>query len=581
MISPFKLIIINIFFLFFLSLFVYIFKRLFPKKKINPLFLLLLLSLGTSISIFRIGSYESGDFNIHVYRSVEFYKNLLEGFILPSWAGDLNASYGLPLFMFNYTFPYYATSFFHLLGFSFIDSLKVFLCINLILTSLFSYILGLKIFNKNKMNAFIFGIFYSFFPYHLISVHFKITLGEVSSYTLLPLFFYYIFLINETKKNKYLIYSSLIYFFIFISHIFIAILLIPLLFSYIFFNGKNKIKNLLNFSFILIFSLIASSYQWLPSIIFKSYLYITHIKIDLDKVFFPSLSDLLYSPWRYGLLFQGPNGEISYLLGYMQIALIILSLVFIFKRKFTNNEKGQIYFWLIFFFLYLSLLLPQSKIFWNLIPILGGSGPHRLLIILGLITAFISSITLSKIKNLKIIYLIILFVIGSTILNWGQRTVIPQINDEYIMKTLPLSTHKIDNHFYAATIYQNPNKLWENTVPDKPLKPNKLISYRVIKRSQNEHVYKISVNKNTILSENTLYFPGWNVYANNIKLKTYPNKNGHITFNINKGNFTVLIKYEDILYISLAKKISLFLITLSLLIIIFIKIKSSRGLNKH
>ncbi len=581
MIAPYKLIIINLLFLLFLFVFIFIFKRFFPKKKINPLFLVLLLCLGTSISIFRVGSYESGDFNIHVYRSIEFYKNLLEGSILPSWAGDLNAFYGLPLFMFNYTFPYYLTTIAHLLGFSFINSLKIFLFSNLILTGLFSYILGLRIYNKNKLNAFIFALFYSFFPYHLISVHYKITLGEISSYTLLPLLFYYISLVNENKKNIFLIHSSIIYFLIIISHIFIAIFTIPLFFTYMFFYGKSKIKNLLKFSFIFIFSLILSAYQWLPSILFKSYLYITHVKINLDNIFFPSLADLLYSPWRLGLLFQGPKGEISYLLGYVQILLIILSFVLIFKRKFTNMEKEKVYFWLFFFFLYFSLLLPQSKIFWNLIPILGGSGPHRLLIILGLITAFISSLVLSKIKNLKIIYLIILFMIGSTILNWGQRNLIPEINDEYLIKTLPLSTYNIDNHFYAATIYQNPKRLWENIIPNKPFQPNKLISYVVIKRSQNEHVYQMSVIKNTVVNENTLYFPGWNVYANNIKLKTYPSKNGHISFNISKGDFIVIIKYEDVFYISLAKKISLLLLTLSLLIIILIQIKSSRDLYKR
>ncbi len=581
MITPYKLVFINLLFLIFLTLLIFIFKIIFPKKKVNPLFLLLLLSLGTSISILRIGSYESGDFNIHAYRSIEFYKNILEGFIYPSWAGDLNALYGLPLFMFNYTLPYYFTTIAHLIGFSFINSLKFFLITNLVLTSLFSYILGLTVFNNNKLHAFVFAILYSFFPYHLISVHYKITLGEISSYTLLPLFFYFVSLTNKTKKNIFLIHSSLIYYFIFISHIFIAIFTIPLLFSYLFINGNDKLRNLIKFSFIVIFSLTLSAYQWVPSILFQSQLYITHINIDLNNIFFPSIIDLLYSPWRFGFLFQGPNGEISYLLGYTQIALILITIIFIYKRRFLNFEKKQIYFWLIFFVLYLFLLLPQSKLFWDFIPILGGSGPHRLLVIMGLITTFICSITISKIKNKKVIYLIILFAIGSTILNWGHRKVIPEINDEYLIKTLPLSTYNIDNHFYAATIYQNPKKLWENMIPINSFQPNESISSIIIKRSQNEHIYKMSVKYNTIVSENTLYFPGWNVYANNNKLKIYPNNKGHISFAINKGEYIVLIKYEDVYIISLLKKISLFLFIASLLTIVLIKIKSSKVLYKH
>ena len=60
---------------------------------------------------------------------------------MPSWAGNLNATYGYPLFIFNYTLPYYFISLFHFLGLSFINSLKVFLFSNMILSGIFMYVL--------------------------------------------------------------------------------------------------------------------------------------------------------------------------------------------------------------------------------------------------------------------------------------------------------------------------------------------------------------------------------------------------------------------------------------------------------
>src|SRR3990167_11280779 len=99
---------------------VLIYRYIYPKKKINLFFLLILISILPIISIFRIGTYESGDFNIHIYRIMSFYDSLKEGILIPSWAAELNATYGNPLFIFNYSLPYYLISLFHFLGISFI-----------------------------------------------------------------------------------------------------------------------------------------------------------------------------------------------------------------------------------------------------------------------------------------------------------------------------------------------------------------------------------------------------------------------------------------------------------------------------
>src|SRR3989344_6533128 len=69
----------------------------YPKSKIPYPILLLRFSLLPIISIFREGSYESSDINIHIVRTMAFYKSLAEGVLIPRWAGELNATYGYPL----------------------------------------------------------------------------------------------------------------------------------------------------------------------------------------------------------------------------------------------------------------------------------------------------------------------------------------------------------------------------------------------------------------------------------------------------------------------------------------------------
>ena len=154
------------------------YKFIFPKKKINLFFLLILISILPIISIFRNGDYESGDFNIHIYRIMSFYDSLKEGIIMPSWAAELNATYGNPLFIFNYSLPYYIISLFHFIGISFISSMKLYLGLTLYLSGIFMY-LWIKELTGNKLAAFTSAIFYIFNPYHLIDVHFSILLQNI------------------------------------------------------------------------------------------------------------------------------------------------------------------------------------------------------------------------------------------------------------------------------------------------------------------------------------------------------------------------------------------------------------------
>jgi len=58
---------------------------------------------------------------------------------------------------------------------------------------------------------------------------------------------------------------------------------------------------------------------------------------------------------------------------------------------------------------------------------------------------------------------------------------------------------------------------------------------KVISRTPTEHKYLIDAKTNLLLSENTYYFPGWKIYANN-KLLPYSTKDKE---NFNKMNFKI------------------------------------------
>ena len=543
------------------------YKFIFPKKKINLFALLLVISVLPIISIARAGVYESGDFDLHIRRAMEFYNLLSQGNVIPTWAGDLNATYGYPLFAFNYILPYYIISLFHFLGFSFVASLKNFLALNIFLSGVFMYLFSKNYF-KNTLTAFTVSIFYLFAPYHLIDVHFRITIGEILAYTLIPLIFYFLHKFINGKKIVYILLAGLMLGLVILSHIAVAVYLIPAIILYVYITAKQFTKTAL-YSFAIIFiSLLVAFFQWSASLIYYPYLFVsTHPSSNLP--YFPTIADLLYSPWRLGFLFQGPKGELSFLLGYAQVLTVILLIILLLRRR-AGSAKKIIALWLTLFLIYIFFVLPYSSFIWKYLPLIKDSGSQRILIPVAFCTSLLAGYFTKAIKRKWIIYALILLAIGSTILNWGNRRVIPTINDAILRSDLSLSYQWGDEHFYALPKWVNPKQQWFTKIPAKHIEITQGKAQVIeISRTSTLHTYKINALTPVKLNENTLYFPGWTATLNGKPILLKPDKNGIITLNLSEGKGVLKIAYQDLFLFQLTKIISiisLILITLYSLI---------------
>ncbi len=563
MLDPYRMIVINLFFSILVLAGIVFYKFIYPRKKINFFFLLLLISILPVISILRTGAYESGDFDIHIYRTMAFYSSLSQGHLMPSWAENLNATYGYPLFIFNYTLPYYILSFFHFVGFSFISSLKIFLGLNLILSGVFMYKMSKELF-KNNLAAFASAIFYIFVPYHLIATHFKITIGEILAYTLIPVIFTFLNRLIKKGNSIDLLITGLFFGLLALSHIFIAIILVPVFFVYIIFHLRFKLKSLFYFVSIFLIGSLISSYQWAPPLIYSKYLFIHLYPINTAALYYPSIKNLLYSNWRFGLLFQGPKGEISSLIGYAQLLIVLSTFFLLLKNKISKINKPDIIAWLTLFTILVLLMIPVSKQLWINLPLISDAGVHRLLILVSLCTSILAGyFVLTNAKRKWLIWAIILFAVFSTILNWGQRRVIPQINDSVLAEKLPYSTAKGEAHFYANTRWVNPKHPWFSQIPSSHLEiSNGKAQITNLERLSTEHKYLVNASTPITVKENTLYFPGWTATSNGKPIDIGPDKNGVITFSLPKGNNRINLNYNDLFLFKISKLISSLSITL-------------------
>lgn len=575
MLDPYRMVTINVIASLIL-LVIFIVVKYVYKKSLSPLFLLLTISILPVISIFRVGVYESGDFTIHIARSMAFYDALLEGNFLPSWAKDLNATHGYPLFIFNYSLPYYIISFFHFLGFSFITSMKIFLTTAFMLSGVTMYFWTKRIYKKSTA-AFMAAIFYTFAPYHLIATHFKVTIGEVLTFALLPFAFHCTYLLYKKPRLPIVMLTGFVFSLLILSHAVLGFFSLLLAASFILFLsfGERETLELKNISIAFIIALTISLYSWASPLLLQKYT--INDVVPIGTAYFPMLSELLYSPWRQGFLFQGPQGEISLLLGYVHIFILLITLAVIFFKKIPIKIKGQLIFWIVATVLLIFLITAYSKPLWESVPFLKIVGSHRLLIFTSFTMSLLAGYYVLLFNRRVLVFFLVIFAIGTTILNWGHRRVMPDVTDSILKNNLWKSTAEGEGHFYANSKWVDIHNPWFSKHPKQHIEilkgEGKVTN---TKRTSTQHIYYVDAKTPLEVRENTLYFPGWEAKHDGKKTTILPDKRGIITFTIPKGTYTLEVLYTDVQAVRMNKLIS----AVAFIIIIFYLLHKARYIFK-
>ena len=553
--EPYKMIVVSSIASVILLSTVLFYKYIYPQKKINPLVLLLFLSFLPLISMFRPGTYESGDFNFHLYKAIEFYHILTTEHILPSWGGNLNATYGYPVFLFAQPLPYLIISLFHMSGIPFIESAKLLFALTFILSGISMFWWAKEEFDKRS--ALVIAIFYLYAPYHLVDMHFRANAGEVFIFVFFPLCMYAIKKIISFPKLTWVLAGSLSIALLILSHP-TAVTIFPFLAAYSVFLLSNKItKKKLSQKISMFFShsiplainclvgLLLSAFYWLPVVFESSYIHGSH----MPNITFRSIAEYIYSPWRFGLLFQGNRGELSFVIGYVQWFLIFLAFWFLFKKKYKALDRKYILFFTGSFFVIFFMMQSISQPLWAHLPLLRNiEFSYRLLILQAFISATIAGLVIKNIKQQWIVIFICLVAIFSTILNWGHRHLIPDINDAYLKQQLPYSTYQGEGLGPAKPLWTDPVQPWHRVIPNNNIEFVKGAGdYILLKRTSTKHEYIINAKTDTLVKENTLYFPGWTVLANNKPIRiiyTAKKEPGIIHFNLKRGIYKVELLFQ-------------------------------------
>lgn len=309
------------------------------KKTILIISALLLLSIPSIKSLLPKGGYTSHDLTHQVVRQIDIDRLLTEGQFPPRWSGNLNNGYGYPLFNFIYPTPAIFGEVFHMLGFDFVESVKAVFLVSMLMGVIGMYLFLNSLFPKNKLGAFLGTMFYLYAPVRFLDIYVSAASGNALALGILPFIFWSIVEISKGKKWAIPV-GSISFALLVTSHNVTTLMFAPVILAFsivLILKSKAKPEIIKNICLMLALGVGLSAFFWIPAIFEKKYIIYDSVLGNFWQNQFPSLMQILHSPWGYGLSHpEAPEpGDLSYQIGLAQIfaGAIILPALFLFKKK--------------------------------------------------------------------------------------------------------------------------------------------------------------------------------------------------------------------------------------------------------
>ncbi|MBP6098747.1 MAG: hypothetical protein KA477_02080 [Candidatus Levybacteria bacterium] len=536
-------------------------KLIFSSNSIS-LITIILFSFLALLSLLQNGIPLTHDGQDHLARIANFYASLSEGILVPRWAGNLNWGYGHPVMMFLYPLPSYMASLFHFLGFDISNSFKLVFAFSFI-ASAFSMYYWLRTFT-GIYPALLGSVLYIYLPYRFVDMYVRGAIGEHVAFIFPPLICY--FLVKSSLKGNLWNFTGIILSSagLILAHNAISIMFFPIIIFYgllDYIKHKNLLVAIKQIGSIG-YGVLLSAFFWIPAFLEGKYT-LRDIVTGSDEYShrYIDLKSLLYGDWNYGI-----TGQFSTQIGLVGLAVLALGLFFLFK-KYSAHRKS-LFFWYAVFVVSIFVMLPISKPIYEIFTILQKfQFPWRFLSVTVFSVSVISAIVFSYLsKN-------------------NQKIIVPIFLAVLLLISLPYMKAKgyleKEDTFYSG-IYSGTTDTGESapiwSVRFMEKRPGRVAEFidgygRIFPQTRKTtiHTYEVQATTSSKILENTLYFPGWNVYVDGKKAPIEfqdQNHRGLITFPLSSGNHKIDIIFKDTKVRLIANLIST--ICLLLLILLFV-----------
>lgn len=476
----------------------------------NPPFLFLLALIVCStlalLPLFHTGFFQSDDGEWMIIRFSAFHEAFRDGQIPVRFLSRLNHGYGYPVANFLYPGLMYLAEPIRIIGFGFIDTIKVLFGLSLIGSGVFCYVWLLRLFPP--LASFVGAIVYLYAPYHLYDVYKRGSLGEALALSVVPFVFWSI-------ERKSVFWASIGTAFLILSHNTLALLFLPVIVAYMFLDvciAKDSKRLMYQYTSILVFGFGLGAFFWIPA-----------------------LSDLQYTVFSQTAVSDWGKYFADYtLVGIVTFVLLAITLFLFVTGRVKPREHRLTVLLLIAGVISLFFAMQGSSFLWGIVPVSFVQFPFRLLSITILCfsfsAAFIISLVEKRWKTVASIGIFSLTVFSA----WAFLAPSQYIDKPDSLYATNEDTTTVKNEYMPKWVKEIPKEHFDQKAE---IEQGEISD---IKIQTNRISFNAKAEESTRASINTVYFPGWKVKIDNQNTSIdYTNERGIITFDIPGGNHSV------------------------------------------
>lgn len=519
----------------------------FKKIDLLLVFLILAISFFGVKALFHPGFYTSHDGEHQIIRLNHFILGLRGGQLPVRWAGPPAFNgFGYPLFIFTYRLPFYLGTLFKSISFSLVDSVKAVFILTYILSGILMYFVQKKLWGNN-LAALAGAIFYLWAPWRFSIILVRASLGEAVCFLFFPLIIW-----SVLNSSPFLGAFSLAC--LLLSHAMLTFLFLPfllVLMGFCLWQSKKRRKLLYQYLKLLILSIGLSAFYWLPALFEKRYTMFADIIRGFYDQHFPTLKQLIYSPWGYGFSFPGVELDaMSFQVGIAQWTTIFLAIFILFwqwlRKKKLDFNRRLISFLIALFLVTIFLMTSPSSSYWQFLSsFLNLDFPFRYLALTTLFSSLVAGGLMVELKKDKLFKLFLypavfglLFLVFYGNRNHLKVNQYTSFSDSYYQKH-PSTSNSFDEY--------RPRWVTPEYLPQRKEAMVTETGEAKIETQEvrsNRQKFQVEAKKKSLLRLNTIYYPGWRLFVDGEEkeIEIAPST-GLVQFSLPAGNHEVMFKF--------------------------------------
>lgn len=539
-------------------------------KKNYPYLIILIITLLVGFPLLKTKMLDGDDGVFHLFRTFAINAAIKDGQLIPMVNPYMMNGLGYAYNMFYGIFPPYIINIMNILFNNIGFSINIFILLTILLSGLFMYKFVNHI-SKNKYISILSSVIYMAFPYHLFDIYDRMAVGEIVSFTFLPLLFFGIYnILNEDGRKWYLVTigASLLL----TSHSLSAFMSAIFAFFYLLLNIK-KFKNkdvIKKLGLSLTFTIFLSSLNLLPLLEVKQSDYMI-----FDSSYMKTNSSNMLK--RAVNLFD--NTALSNIVKGSLIVVIFMIICYIYLKK--KNKKIDLTFFLLAL---LSLILTINIIPWNYLPNIFSSiqFPWRNLTFFCFFLSISLPILLDKMFSLNLkkilIFTIVILICSIPFINMGLSNKGID-NDLLNHNTIKKRGEIARSTGTASAEYLTRKAIYNYDYLKDYKKPHILSSSEgVDAKKKGTHLsFNIDLNRKELIELPFIYYPGYIVKVDGKNVPIFETKNGLVGIELEKGKSNVKAYYRGSNIMIISYSISL--VTLVIFIVVIIRQKSKIKTN--